>query len=190
MTEERTPQSEHPELIKPDADDLDEIAAQAEEAKALLRQDAQEQGQPTAEEQVADAIQRLPTEPLTVESRAYRSTDQTTDFDELIAAFPKKFTKVINVRGITMTLVCNRVSAVDIFDDDDDVDPNVLPNTKEIYKEAVTVICKVVDTTLTPEQLESKLEELPASLVTRMSREIMKEISPRWQDDNASTEED
>ena len=129
MTEER--QSEQPEFND------DPAAAQAEEAKALLKQEAarqeaarqeaakqeaalQEDQIQSAEDQVREALDRLPREPFTVESREYRSTDQTTDFDELISAFPKKFTKIVNVRGIQMKLVCNRLSTIDLFDDDDE----------------------------------------------------------------------
>ena len=70
------------------------------------------------------------------------------------------------------------------------VDPNAIPTAKEMYDDSVTVICKVVDTTLTAQQIEEKLMQLPVSLVTRMSREIMKEISPRWQDDDVGTLEE
>ena len=119
------------------------------------------------EMEVVEAINRLPKEPFSIETREYRSGDTTSDFNELVSAFPTKFTALVEVRGIKQKIVCNRISPMDLFDDDED--PTAIPTTKEMYEDSITVISKVVESGDTPQVLAEKLHQLPVTLVTGIS---------------------
>ena len=138
-----------------------------------------EQDQLTEEraEAVVEALRQMPTESIVVVARPFESDDETTSIDDLIAAFPKTFTVDLNVRGVKGKLVCNRKSPLEIFPEEDDTDQ--IPTTRQLYEDAVRVINTVVqggDWTI------EKMNQLPLTLVTRISRGVMQEISPRWED--------
>ena len=154
MTEERTTETE-----KTEQDQLTEERAE-ERAEA-----------------VAEALQQMPTEKIVVSARPFEADDETTSIDDLIAAFPKTFTVDYKVRGVKGKIVCNRKSPLEIFPEEDDTDE--IPTTRQMYEDAVRVINTVVQG---GNWTIDKLNELPLTLVTRISRGVMQEISPRWED--------
>ena len=88
------------------------------------------------------------------------------------------FTVDLGVRGVKGKLVCNRKSPLEIFPEEDD-NPDAIPTNRQMYEDAVRVINSVVQG---GNWTVEKMNELPLTLVTRISRGVMQEISPRWED--------